>query len=210
MLLDAIVARVLDDAFANAKRQVQSAMCGVTLLKVLDDAQRVQVVVEAPPVTLEAAVQCTLAGMSKRRMADVVNQRQRLRQIFVQTKRGRGPTSDLRHLNRVGQAAAKVVGRAAGKDLRLACKPPEGASLHDALPITLEGRTRGAGRRRIDAGQQEIVRISGDRASMEIDCHIRFKCNGRDSRRLSRRRDRYCLPGVPALASFTRAFSSLC
>ncbi len=48
MLLDVVVARVLDDALAHAERQVQSAMRGVALLKVLDDAQRMQVVVEAP------------------------------------------------------------------------------------------------------------------------------------------------------------------
>jgi hypothetical protein len=65
-----------------------------------------------------------------------------------------------------------VVGGTTGKDLRLACEPPEGASLHDALAVTLKRRTRGAERRRIDAAQQEIVRISGDRASMEIDCHV--------------------------------------
>ena len=87
MLLDAVVARVLDDSLANAERKIESAMRGVTLLEVLDDAQRMQVVVEAAPMTAEAAIQSALAGMSKGRMADVVNQRQRLRQIFVQAKR---------------------------------------------------------------------------------------------------------------------------
>ncbi len=147
-------------------------MCRVTLLKVLDNSQRVDVMVEAAAMTLEAAVQRTLAGMPKRRMADVVNQCKRLRQIFVQTKRSGGPTCDLCDFNRVGQAAAKVVGGTTGKDLGLAREPPEGTGLHDALPVTLKGCARGTERRRIDAGQQEIVRISGDRASMEIDCHV--------------------------------------
>jgi hypothetical protein len=104
-------------------------------------------------------------------MADVVNQRKRLRQVFVQAKRGRNRPGDLRNLNRVGQAAAKMIGRPAGKYLRLARQPPEGTGLHNALAIPLEGRTRGTQRCRIDAGQKEIVRVSGDRASMEIDCH---------------------------------------
>ena len=104
-------------------------------------------------------------------MADVVNQRQRLRQIFVQAKRGRNGAGDLRDLNRVGQAAAKMIGGAAGKYLRLPRESPEGAGLHNALAITLKGRARRTDRRGIDAGQKEIVRISGDRASMEIDCH---------------------------------------
>ena len=147
-------------------------MCRVTLLKMLDDSQRVDVMVEAPPMTLEAAVQCALAGMPKWRVADVVNQRKCLRQVFVQAKRGGGPTCDLRDLNRVSKATAKVIGGTTGKDLGLAREPPEGAGLHDALPVTLKGCARGTERRRIDAGQQEIVRISGDRASMEIDCHV--------------------------------------
>jgi hypothetical protein len=171
MLLEAIVARVLDDAFPNAKRQIEPAVRGVALLEVLDNTQRVDIVVEAPPMTLQAAVQRPLTGVSKRRMADVVNQRQRLRQIFVQAKRGSDSPGDLRNLHGVGQAAAKMVGRAAGEYLRLPRKAPEGTGLHNALAITLEGRTRGTKGRGIDAGQKEIVGISGDRASMEIDCH---------------------------------------
>ena len=64
-----------------------------------------------------------------------------------------------------------MVGGAAGKHLRLARQTAEGASLHDALAVALEGRARRAKGRRIDAGQKKIVRVSGDRASMEIDRH---------------------------------------
>ena len=146
-------------------------MRGVALLEMLNDTQRVEIVVEAPPMTAEAAVQCALTGMPEWRMADVVNKRKRLGQIFVQAKRGGNGPGNLCDLDGVGQAAAKMVGRPAGKYLRLARETPEGAGLHNALAVTLEGRTRGTVRRGIDAGQKEIVRISGDRASMEIDCH---------------------------------------
>jgi hypothetical protein len=64
-----------------------------------------------------------------------------------------------------------VIGGATGKHLRLPRKAPEGTGLHNPLAITLEGRTRVAEGRGIDAGQKEIVRIPGDRASMEIGCH---------------------------------------
>ena len=36
-----VVARVLDDAFANAEREVESAKCRITFFKPGDDAQRV-------------------------------------------------------------------------------------------------------------------------------------------------------------------------
>jgi hypothetical protein len=104
-------------------------------------------------------------------MADVVNQRKRLREIFVEAKRGRDGAGDLCNLDGVGQPAAKVVGGAAGKDLGLPREAPEGARLYDALAIALEGRAGGADGRRIDASQKKIGRISGDRASMEIECH---------------------------------------
>jgi hypothetical protein len=171
MVFDVVVARVLDDALPNTQRQVESAMRGVPLLEVLDDSQGVEIVVEATPMPGKTAVQRTLAGMAKRRMADVVNQRKRLGQIFVQVKRGRNGPGDLRNLNRVGQTAAKMVGRPTGKYLGLPREPPEGTGLHNALAIPLKGRARRADRRGIDASQKEIVRVSGDRASMEIDCH---------------------------------------
>ena len=146
-------------------------MRGVTLLEVLDDTQRVEVVVEATPMTLEAPIEGALTGVPKWRMADVMDQRKRLRQIFVQAKRGGNGPGDLRNLNRVGQAPAKVIGGTAGEYLRLPRKTPEGAGLHNAFAIPLKGCTRGTKGRGIDAGQKEIVLISGDRASMEIECH---------------------------------------
>jgi hypothetical protein len=144
-------------------------MRGVTLLEVLDDTQRVEVVVEATPMTLEAPIECALTGMPKRWMADVVNQRKRLRQIFIQTERGGDGPGDLRDLHGVGQAAAKVIGGAAGKYLRLAREAPESTGLHNAFAIPLKRCTPGTKGRRIDAAQKEIVLISGDRASMEIE-----------------------------------------
>ena len=123
----------------DAERQVQAAMAGVALLEVLDDAQRVQVVVEAQAVALQAVVQRALAGVAERRVADVVDQRERLRQVVVQAERGGDLAGDLRDLDGVGQAAAEVVGGAAGKDLRLARQAAKGAGLHDAVAVALEG-----------------------------------------------------------------------
>ena len=77
---------MLDDAFANGEGEVQAAVGGVALLKVLDDAQRVQIVVEAKVMALQAAIQCALAGVAEGRVADVVDQRERLREIFIQAQ----------------------------------------------------------------------------------------------------------------------------
>ena len=144
MLFDVVVTRVFDDAFANTERQIKSAVRGVTLFKVLDDAKGMEVMVEAPPMTSEATIQRSLPRVSEGWMTDVVNQCKRLREIFVQAKSGCSGPGDLRDLNRMGQTAAKMIGRPARKDLGLPRQPAKGAGLHDALTITLEGRARGA------------------------------------------------------------------
>jgi hypothetical protein len=130
-----------------------------------------QIMVEAPPMMCETPIQRSFARVSEGWMANVVDQCKRLREIFVQAERGGSGTGDLSDLNRMSQAAAKMIRRPARKDLSLASQAAKGAGLHNAFAITLKGRSSGARWRRIDAGQKKIVRSTGDRASMEIDCH---------------------------------------
>ena len=53
------------------------------MLEILDNAQRVQVVIEVAAVRAHGGVESVLAGMPERRMADIVRQRQRLDQIVI-------------------------------------------------------------------------------------------------------------------------------
>ena len=168
MLLRAVIARMLDDPLAHAQRQVQPAMRRIALLKVLDDAQRMQVVVEAQPMPLQALIQRALARVAKRRMPDVVHQRQRLRQVLVQPQRLGHAARNLHHLNRVRQPAAEVVRRPAGKHLRLARQPAKRARLHNAFAVALKRRARRPLGRGIHPRRQHIVRVPGDRAQMQI------------------------------------------
>jgi hypothetical protein len=119
----------------------------------------------------QALIQRALPGMSERWMADVVDQRKGFGQVFIQAQRRCSSTGNLRNFDGVSQPAAKVVRGATGKYLRLPCQTTEGASLHDALAVTLESRARGSLWRRVDASDKRITLISGDRASMEIACH---------------------------------------
>ena len=72
-------------------------------------------------------------------MTDVVHQRQRFGQIDVQIERGGDGARDLRDFHGVRQAGAKVVGVAAGEDLRLVLQPPKGAGVNDAVAVALKG-----------------------------------------------------------------------
>jgi len=111
-------------------------MGGVAQLEVFHDAQRMEVVVEAQAVALEALIQRALAGVAEGRMADVVDQRQHLGKVFVQSQLLGNTARDLGHFDGVGQAAAEVVGGAAGEDLRLA------ARRRNALACTMRSRSR--------------------------------------------------------------------
>jgi hypothetical protein len=171
---------MLDDPFANTQRQIQPTMCRVTLFKMCHDPQRMQIVIEAPSVLSQAPVESPLPRMSKRRMADIMHQRKRLRQILVQSEPdGRRPR-DLCHLDRVRQSAAKVIGSAARKHLRLPCQPPERPRLHHPLAVTLKRcPARSRWRRRIDACRQRIVRLATHYALSKVIHHtVLLECNG--------------------------------
>ena len=112
-----IIPRVLDDPFAHAEGQIQAAKGGITNLEIFDDAQRVQVVIEAQAKFPHGFVQRPLAGMTEGWMPDVMHQRQRFRHVFVQLQRSGDRARDLRHFHGVGEPAAKVIGVAVGEDL---------------------------------------------------------------------------------------------
>jgi hypothetical protein len=150
-------------------------MRGVPLLEVLDDTQGVKIVVEAAAVTAEAAVESALARVAEGWMSDIVNQRKRFGQVFIEAECGGCCAGDLGDLNGVGEAASEMVGGAAGEYLSFPGETAKGARLHDAFAVTLKRSPRNARRRRIDAGAKRIAEISGDRAPMEIDCHSQFQ-----------------------------------
>ena len=78
---------------------------GVALLELVDDAQRLQVVLEAA-VVAHAVVQRVLAGVAERRVAEVVRQADGLGQRLVEAQRARDRARDLRDLERVREPRA--------------------------------------------------------------------------------------------------------
>ena len=108
-----VVARVLDDAFADGEGEVEAAKGGVALFKPGDDAQGVEVVVEAEAVGAEALVEGFFAGVAEGRMADVVDQGESLGELGIEAEGGGQGAGDLGDFKGVGEAAAEVVaGRA--------------------------------------------------------------------------------------------------
>ncbi len=192
-------------------------MGGVAQLEVVHDAQRMEVVVEAQAVALEAFIQRAFTCVAEGRMADVVDQGQCLGKVFVQSQLLGDAACDLGHFDGVSQAAAKVVGGAAGEDLRLARKAAKGARLHDALAVSLKCSARWPFRRGINALRKHVVRVPGDRATMQSAALRIHPSHSELSVPCATRwvglRNRYFASLSDtgfSLASLMRAFSSLC
>lgn len=140
---------MLDDALTHAQRKVKPAKLHIPLLEVFNDSQGMQIVIKTQPVRLHCHVQGAFPGVTKGRMSNVVDQRQRFGQILVQPKRGCDSTGNLRDFHGMRQSAAEVVRVAMSKNLRLAGKTAKGPRMNDAPTIPLKGGTVGMGPFRI-------------------------------------------------------------
>src|SRR5580704_17040645 len=113
-------------------------MTRVPLFKVLNNSQRMQIVVEPQSIFLQAAIQRTFPGVAKRRVSDVMHLRKCLGQVRIESQRGRNLPRNLCDLDRMRQPAAKVIRCAACKNLCLSCEPAKRPRLNDTIPVTLE------------------------------------------------------------------------
>src|SRR5260370_6773155 len=69
-----IIARMLDDTFANFKREIQAWKINITLLALFDDTQRVQIVIKAAAMCAHQFAQLPSPGSTTRPLAAVREQ----------------------------------------------------------------------------------------------------------------------------------------
>ena len=132
---------MFDQAFQRLEAQVEPVEIGVAALELGDDAQAVAVVVEAAE-RRHAGVERVFAGMAERRMAEVMAERDRLGEVFVEPKRLGQRAGDLRDLDRMGQPGAEMVALVMHEDLRLVGEAAKGGGMDDAVAVALERRAR--------------------------------------------------------------------
>ena len=77
--------------------------------------------------------------MAKRRVSQVVPQRNRLGQLLVQVQDFGDRAGDLRDLERVRQTSAIVIAGRRKEHLGLVLQPAEGLAVYHAVAIALEG-----------------------------------------------------------------------
>jgi hypothetical protein len=107
------------------------------LLQLIHDAQALQVMLETSMVA-HAIVQCLLTGVPEWRVPEVVGQRDRLGQIFIQPKRARYPAGDLSDFQTVRQTGAKMVAFVVYKNLGLVFKPAKSRRVNNPVAIPLK------------------------------------------------------------------------
>ena len=128
----ALALRVPRDAVAHFPREVQALPI---VFEHIDDAQALFVVVE--PAGHERA-ENALAGVAERRVAEVVPERDRFGQLFVQAQHLGDGARDLRDLERVRETRAVVIAGRRKKDLRLVLQPAKRLGVDDAIAVALK------------------------------------------------------------------------
>ena len=136
---------VLDDAFQRFPGQVQAVEIGIAMFQRGHDPQGLGIVVEAAMI-LQAAVERALAGVAERRMAEVVRQRQCLREILVEAELPRQRAGDLSDFERMGQPGAIMIALMEHEHLGLVFEAAERGGVDHPVAVAPERAAGLAGR----------------------------------------------------------------
>ena len=122
------------DAVPHFPRKVQPL---TIVFEHVDDTKALLIVIEPAG---DQIVEDALAGMTERRVPEIVPERDRLGQLLVQLQHLRDRSRYLRDLERVGQPRAVVVAGGREEHLRLVLEPAKRLGVHDAIAVALERR----------------------------------------------------------------------
>ena len=127
--------------------EVEAVEAGIAALEAGDDGERLGIVVE-PARGAEAGIERALAGMTERRMTEVVGQRAGLGEVLVEAQRTRQRAGDLGHLEGVGEPGAVMIALVVDEHLGLVGEPAERRGMDDPVAVAAEiaaGRARRLG-----------------------------------------------------------------
>lgn len=104
-----VIVGVLDNALANFEGEIQARKIQVRALKSFDDAESLEIVIEAGAMSTHQLVELVLAGVAEGRMADIVNEREGLGELRIEAEGGGHRASDLRDFESMGEPIAKMI-----------------------------------------------------------------------------------------------------
>ena len=169
---------VFDQAFERFPAQIEAIESGVAALKIRHNTQGLRIVIEAP-VTGEAFVERPFASMSERRMAEVMSERQRLGEVFIQAQGARERPGDLHNFERMRKSRTVVVTFVIDEHLRFMGQPPERSRVDNPVAIAAE-RIAGRTHRFCKASATALRRIGSKNCPLApcFDRHCRIDLTG--------------------------------
>src|SRR5215470_15589209 len=159
---------VLDQPFEGVPGEVEPVESRVAAFEPGNHREGLGIVIEAAVVG-QTAVKRALAGVTERRMAEVVRERGGLGEILVETERTGERAGDLGHLKRMREPRAVMVALVEHKHLSLVSEPPEGVGVDNAVTIAAKVTPRGARGFRIEPA---APRPRFDRIGRTGACHF--------------------------------------
>lgn len=132
----------------GVERQVEPRLLARALLQQCHDAPGLRIVVEGFAVPAHERVEQPLARVPERRVPEIVGERHRFGQCFVEPQRQRRRARHLLHFQRVREPGTVVVAERGGieKHLRFGFQPPERFGVQHPVTVFLVGGARFAGR----------------------------------------------------------------
>jgi hypothetical protein len=130
-------------------------------------AQSLGVVVETA-VAIEAFIEGAFAGMAERRMAEIVRQRQRLGEVFLEAEPPRQRPGDLRYLERMRQPGPVMIALVEHEYLGLVLEAAERGGMDHPVAVAAE-RAAALARRLVELPSPAAGGIAGIR--LWESCH---------------------------------------
>jgi hypothetical protein len=130
-----VIVRVLDDAFANLKGEIQAGEIKIGTFKLFDDAQCLEIVIEARAVSAHEFVEFLFAGVAEGWMSDVMDESERLGKFRIEAEGSGNRAGNLRNFQCVREPITKMVGITDGEDLRFGLEATKGARMNDAIAV---------------------------------------------------------------------------
>ena len=109
---------MLQYALARLEGQIQAVERGITLLEKVDNAEALQIVLEAA-MTPHASMKRVLPGMAEWRMAEIMGERDRLGEVLIEAQSARDRARNLRDLETVRETGTEMIAFMIDEDLRL-------------------------------------------------------------------------------------------
>jgi hypothetical protein len=127
---------VLVKALEDLEGEIEAGKFGVFGLDEFDDAEALEVVIEAA-VGAHEAIELGLAGMAEGGVAEIVGEGDGLGEVLIEREGAGDGAGDGGDLDGMGEAGAEVIAGAAEEDLGLVLEAAEGAGMDDARAVAL-------------------------------------------------------------------------